>query len=68
MRITCDLPSRKPLGERSVMNGRCPSAPHITGRYIVLAMRDSGGLRRESTRPLMRCASGGTHHTEELNK
>jgi hypothetical protein len=65
--ITCDLPNRKPLGEKSAMNGRCLSAQPITERSTVSATRNNGGLRRELTRLLMRCDFGGIRGTVELD-
>ena len=64
---TFDLPNQVRWGGRSVMNGQCPSARLITGRYTASETRNGGGPRRGLIRLRMLCASGGTRGTAVSN-
>ena len=65
--ITCALPSQEPWGARSAMNGRCPSAQLITGRFTALATKNNGGARRGLIRLRMQLDSGGTLDMVEMS-
>ncbi len=64
--IICGLRNRGHWGEKLAMNGQYPSAQLITGRYTVLATKNSGGERRVLIRFRMPPVSGGIPGTVVL--